>query len=111
MPRLSIRLVLDEDAAIGPGKAALLRGIEATGSIAQAAKEQRMSYARAWSLVDELNRMFDAKLVETTAGGRKGGGAQLTALGRTVLTLYDQISEDANARHRTALTKLVKRRA
>ncbi|GIL41345.1 winged helix-turn-helix domain-containing protein [Roseiterribacter gracilis] len=106
MPRVSIRLVLDEKAAIGPGKIALLRGIEGVGSIAQAAKALRMSYARAWSLIDELNRLFTDKLVETETGGRKGGGAQLTDLGRTVLALYDEINTDINGRHAGALAKL-----
>jgi molybdate transport system regulatory protein len=110
MSRVSIRLVLDDPAvpgaAIGPGKAALLRGIESAGSIAQAAKGLRMSYARAWSLIDELNRLFAEKLVDTETGGRKGGGAHLTELGRAVLALYDEITNDTNARHADALARL-----
>jgi molybdate transport system regulatory protein len=110
MSRVSIRLVLDgaksSGAAIGPGKAALLRGIDEAGSISKAAKAQRMSYARAWSLIDELNRLFTEKLVETETGGRKGGGAHLTALGHQVLALYDEINDDTNRRHAASLAKL-----
>jgi molybdate transport system regulatory protein len=110
MSRVSIRLVLDDPAvpgaAIGPGKAALLRGIENAGSIAQAAKALGMSYARAWSLIDELNGLFTEKLVETETGGRKGGGAHLTEFGRAVLALYDEITRDTNARHADALARL-----
>lgn len=115
MPRISIRLVLDDarsqGAAIGPGKAALLRGILDAGSISKAAKAQRMSYARAWSLIGELNRLFTERLVETETGGRKGGGAHLTDLGRAVLALYDEINETTNRRHEAALAELAKKRA
>jgi molybdate transport system regulatory protein len=41
---------------IGPGKVALLEAITQTGSITAAAKKLKMSYRRAWLLVDETNR-------------------------------------------------------
>jgi molybdate transport system regulatory protein len=65
-----------------------------------------MSYARAWSLIDELNKLFTDKLVETETGGRKGGGAHLTDQGRSILALYDEIEADTNKRHAAALAKL-----
>jgi molybdate transport system regulatory protein len=42
--------------AIGPGKIALLKAIDRTGSITAAAKKLGMSYRRAWLLLDEVNR-------------------------------------------------------
>jgi molybdate transport system regulatory protein len=53
-----LKVVLGPLRALGPGKADLLEGIVATGSIAAAGKRLRMSYRRAWLLVDELNAMF-----------------------------------------------------
>jgi molybdate transport repressor ModE-like protein len=38
-------------------------------------------------LIDELNGMFEADLVETRPGGRGGGNARLSALGRAVVRL------------------------
>ena len=38
----------------------------------------RMSYKRAWQLVDELNGLFDMPLVAASKGGSGGGGAALT---------------------------------
>ena len=73
---------------MGPGKAELLRSIESTGSISAAAREMEMSYRRAWMLVDTMNRCFRGPLVEATTGGRRGGGAQVTKLGREVLRRY-----------------------
>ena len=34
-----------------------------------------MSYSRAWQLVDAMNQSFRKPLVESTTGGKKGGGA------------------------------------
>lgn len=86
MVRLRLRLAPGID--LGPGKADLLEGIRATGSISAAGRRMRMSYKRAWQLVDELNRLFDAPLVEASKGGSGGGGAALTKRGEDVLARY-----------------------
>ena len=88
IPALYLRIVLDEGIRFGPGKADLLEGIDALGSIAGAGRRMRMSYKRAWELVGELNRCFDAPLVDASKGGRGGGGASLTPLGRKMLLSY-----------------------
>jgi molybdate transport system regulatory protein len=51
----------------------------------------KMSYMRAWSLVQTMNRCFKEPLVTAAHGGEGGGGATLTETGRKVLTLYRQI--------------------
>lgn len=83
-----LRIVLEPDIAIGPGKADLLEGIEATGSISAAGRRMNMSYRRAWLLVATMNRCFEVPLVETAKGGAGGGGARLSALGHEVLGRY-----------------------
>ncbi|QGZ35701.1 winged helix-turn-helix domain-containing protein [Stappia indica] len=83
-----LRLVFEPDAALGPGKADLLEGIAATGSIAAAGRRMGMSYKRAWMLVEQMNAMFAAPLVESSRGGASGGGARLTEGGEAVLELY-----------------------
>ena len=74
---------------MGPGKAELLAAIAATGSISAAAREMRMSYRRAWLLVQTINECFDPPLVEAAKGGRTGGGATLTDAGEQVLARYE----------------------
>jgi molybdate transport system regulatory protein len=74
--------------AMGPGKARLLELIETFGSISAAARILKMSYRRAWLMTDAMNRNFREPLVETAAGGRKGGGAALTPFGREILQRY-----------------------
>lgn len=89
--RFRARFLYGKAIAIGPGKADLLELIAATGSISAAARQMGMSYRRAWLLVDTMNQCFDSPLVETAAGGKGGGGARITDLGREVLARYQAI--------------------
>jgi molybdate transport system regulatory protein len=86
--RLTIRFDFAADRRLGPGKVALLEAIAATGSISAAGRAHKMSYRRAWLLIDELNRLFKEPLVRAQPGGPKGGGASLTASGLAILAAY-----------------------
>lgn len=88
MARPQLRILLGTVIAIGPGKAALLEGIERHGSISAAARDMGMSYRRAWVLVDVMNRSFRQPVVTAAHGGRRGGGARVTPFGLTVLRRY-----------------------
>ena len=96
-PQLRLRVVFGPDVMIGPGKAELLERIGATGSIAAAGRAMGMSYKRAWMLVDTMNAMFRAPVVESTRGGASGGGAVVTDTGRRVLAEYRSLQESAEA--------------
>ncbi|MGO4916620.1 winged helix-turn-helix domain-containing protein [Pseudogemmobacter sp. W21_MBD1_M6] len=91
--KVRIRLVFDEDAMLGPGKAELLERIRDTGSISAAGRQMQMSYKRAWMLVETLNAIFREPLVDSTRGGKKGGGAKLTQTGLAVLAQYRSFEE------------------
>ncbi|MEO8004180.1 MAG: LysR family transcriptional regulator [Betaproteobacteria bacterium] len=83
--------------AMGPGKADLLRAIQETGSISAAARKMEMSYRRAWLLVDTMNQSFKSPVVETLTGGKTGGGAAVTELGKEVLARYSEMEKKATA--------------
>ncbi len=85
-PRL--RVVRSGEIALGPGKTELLGYISDTGSIREAASRMGMSYMRAWTLIRTMNACFREPLVVATRGGRKRGGAGITATGRRALHLY-----------------------
>lgn len=87
-PTLRLRIVFAPGAMIGPGKADLLDGIARTGSIAAAGRDMGMSYKRAWQLVETMNAMFAAPVVESSRGGARGGGARVTETGQAVLADY-----------------------
>lgn len=103
-----LRIVLEPEIALGPGKADLLQGIEQTGSIAAAGRAMGMSYKRAWSLIEEMNVDFGTPLVHTTKGGKSFGGAMLTPTGKKVLTLYRRMEEKAGDAIRGELKALRK---
>jgi molybdate transport system regulatory protein len=86
--RLTIRFDFDDERRLGPGKIALLEAIARTGSISAAGRAHKMSYRRAWLLVEELNHLFGRVLVTARPGGVKGGGAALTPEGERVVSLY-----------------------
>ena len=90
MARLKLRIVFDST-MLGPGKAELLAGIRATGSISAAGRQMGMSYKRAWMLVEEMNNAYRTPLVASARGGAGGGGAQLTETGEAILALYHEI--------------------
>ena len=68
LPTLSVRIDLDTEARIGPGKIQLLENIRACGSISAAGRAMNMSYRRAWKLVDEINHI--CKRAAPSSGGR-----------------------------------------
>ncbi len=111
MTRLSIRIDLDGGVRFGPGKARLLQLVAETGSIAAAARAMEMSYARAWRLIDELKAAFGAPLVEAAAGGKAGGSARLTSLGREALAGYRAVEAAADAAARAPMRRLARLRA
>ncbi len=83
-----LRIKLGDEIAMGPGKADLLDAIARTGSISAAARSMKMSYRRAWLLVEVMNRNFRAPLVRSAAGGQHGGGASVTEAGLQLLAQY-----------------------
>ncbi|MBN46735.1 MULTISPECIES: winged helix-turn-helix domain-containing protein [unclassified Methylophaga] len=85
---VKIRLHLNDKIALGPGKADLLEAIIQNGSISAAGRAMNMSYKRAWDLVNTMNESFVQPIVTTAKGGSHGGGAEVTELGKQVLTQY-----------------------
>ena len=95
MSRITLRIDLDGHGSIGPGKVRLLELVADGGSIQKAAAAMAMSYAHAWKLIQETGATFGAPLVDASAGGAKGGGTKLTALGRKVVALYRRAEAQA----------------
>jgi molybdate transport system regulatory protein len=97
-PIVRFRIDFDRDEAIGPGKIALLERIALTGSLSQSARDLKMSYRRAWELLESVNTAFVGKAALTSRGGRGGGGAQLTQFGRELIKSYRAFERDVQAR-------------
>ena len=103
-PRLRIRL--GSEIALGPGKAELLRLVRETRSISEAARQMKMSYMRAWSLIQTMNGCFRQPVIRTTRGGQARGGASLTPTGERLLNLYQRLESEFLMASKGTLQKL-----
>ncbi len=100
MPRykgLTLRVLGKGAPAMGPGKAELIERIAQTGSISAAARAMGMSYRRAWQLVEALNRAYREPVIDTAVGGRRGGGARVTAFGSRLVARFRAMENKASA--------------
>ena len=104
--RLTVRVDFGTDRALGPGKIRLLEKIDRTGSISEAGRSLKMSYRRAWLLVDDMNSCFHEPVVATKPGGAHGGGAELTTFGRELIEKYRSIEAQATAAAEPLLRRL-----
>lgn len=93
---LTLRVLGKRTPAIGPGKAELIERIGDTGSISAAARAMRMSYRRAWQLVEALNHDFRERVITTAAGGARGGGARVTPFGLRLVAEYRAMEDKAS---------------
>lgn len=78
----------------GEGRIALLRAIDTTGSISQAAKAVGISYKFAWDSIDAMNGAAGSPLVQRSAGGKGGGGTRLTDAGHALIAGYQRYQQE-----------------
>ncbi len=101
-PQYTVRsqfwLMAGDDSLAGPGRIELLRMIDETGSIRQAALRMGMSYRAAWDAVDAMNKRAGTALVDRLTGGRSGGGARLSEPGQRLVRAYARLELD-HAKH------------
>ena len=104
MPEISVSFRVDfsPDCAVGPGKISLLENIGRTGSLSEAARRLKMSYRRAWLLLEDLNTSFQQPVAQMSVGGRGGGGALLTPFGSDLVTAYRALEAQIRKRAQTA---------
>jgi molybdate transport system regulatory protein len=108
--RSRFRILSGDLIALGPGKVDLLESIGREGSISKAARESRLSYRRAWDMVNTMNQCFKEPLVASITGGKGGGGAKLTPAGEKVIQLYRKMEKKADTATQTewkTLRKLI----
>lgn len=91
-----------EGTFLGYGRVVLLERIRESGSIAEAARSMEMSYKHAWDLLGSMNRQAGCKLVETSRGGKSGGGARLTPTGERAIVVF----RDYHARMQEVLQEM-----
>ena len=88
-PVLTIR-IFGEEKCFGPGVAVLLRKVRELHSLApRAAMSIGMAYSKAWTILKNAQQSLGFKSLDSTTGGKHGGGARLTPEGETLPDAYD----------------------
>jgi molybdate transport system regulatory protein len=93
--KVAYKVWLDNDGkAFGEGPYQLLKRIEETGSLHQAAMEMKMSYRKAWRTMHEIEGKLGFALLDRQVGGVSGGGSQITDTGRKLMKNYESFRND-----------------
>ncbi len=90
--RSKVWLEVNGQPFLGGGRLRLLRAIAATGSINAASQQLGISYRKAWSHVQEMEK-HGIPLVECEKGGSGGGRSVITPQARELLSKFDDVQE------------------
>lgn len=91
-PTFSLVLQDGSGAVIDHVDAVLLHGVSEKSSISAAAKDAGISYRNAWDRLRAIQRKLGHSIVVARAGGKEGGGANLTAEGNALLAQYRRMN-------------------
>ena len=103
-PVLTIR-IFGEEKCFGPGVAVLLRKVRELHSLRAAAMSIGMAYSKAWTILKNAQQSLGFKLLDSTTGGKHGGGARLTPEGETLLDAYDRYCTALRAHAQTLFSE------
>lgn len=107
---MTIRIFGDEK-SFGPGVARLLHRVEELHSLRAAAQSMDMAYSKAWTIIRASQQALGFPLLESTTGGKNGGGAVLTQQAKTLLTEYDaycrEVEDYAEKRFQERFEKII----
>ena len=111
--KVAYKVWLDNDGkAFGEGPYELLKRIEETGSLHQAAMDMKMSYRKAWYTLNAIEEKLGFALLNRQVGGASGGGSQITEAGRELMKDYEgfrnEVKESLETAYKTYFGKLNK---
>jgi molybdate transport system regulatory protein len=79
----------------GQGPCELLKQVEKTDSLHEAARQIGMSYNKAWRLIRLMEKRLGFPLLEKQVGGQSGGGSQVTPGAKDLIERYERFETDA----------------
>ncbi len=71
----------------------LLKAVDRTKSITEAAREIGISYKNAWDSINEINALADEPLLVRASGNRKNSGSELSSYAKGLIATYERLSE------------------
>ena len=93
--KIGFKVWLDNNGkAFGDGPYELLKQVEVTRSLHQAANQMGMSYSKAWRLIRTLEERLGFAFLKRKVGGPSGGGSQVTPQGKTLMNHYKRFRKE-----------------
>ena len=75
---------------------ALLLDLDRTGSLTASARNQGMSYRKAWGILHDVEQHLGFKLVDKRRGGASGGRTLLSSDGRQLVSAYNSLRHETD---------------
>ena len=95
--KLAYKIWLDsEGKTFGDGPYELLCLVGKTGSLHQAAIQMKMSYRKAWLLIQAMEKRLGFIILERQVGGISGGGSKITEQGQEFMKRYNTFRLEAS---------------
>jgi molybdate transport repressor ModE-like protein len=91
VPRIKIWLEIDGQYAFGFGLSEMLRAVDETGSIKQAAADLGKSYRYVWGRIKDAEKTLGRQLVETHVGGKDPQRSCLTGEARRFVADFQEV--------------------
>jgi len=89
VPRIKVWLQVGDAYVFGRGIGEILKAVDQTGSIKEAARVVGRSYRHVWSRIKETEDALGIPLVETQVGGHGRQRSHLTDVARDLVTAFD----------------------
>ena len=93
--KTKIWLEKEDQKIFGDGPFDILKRVERTGSLRQAAAEIKMSYSQAWRLINMIEENLGFPVLEKKAGGAGGGHSNLTPQAAKLTSAYGLFRHEA----------------
>ena len=94
--KVNAKIWLEKDGEIifGQGPRELLTRVNKLGSLSKAASSMKMSYSKAWNLINRIENELGYKLLEKRVGGVSGGSSTLTDEGENFIEKYNYVESE-----------------
>lgn len=91
--KVNAKIWLEDNGQIifGQGPRELLTRVKKLGSLSKAASSMKMSYSKAWNLINRIETELGYKLLEKKVGGVSGGSSTLTEEGEAFIEKFNYI--------------------
>lgn len=90
----ALSLVAENMPPVGKERIRLLETIGREGSISAGARAFGLTYKAAWDAVEAMSALFGAPMLRRRAGGKAGGGSELTEAGLAVIEAFHRIEAE-----------------